>query len=357
MAQTGTYTISPRASQRLDLAKLWFSFMVVFIHANQEGVNLVGGNIVFETPAWLALIKRLGSDIIPRCAVPGFFLIAGVLLFRKPFSWKENMRKKCRSLAVPYLLLNTLWILFYLVCQSLPVVSGFFTQNPIMAWGWLDWLDAYTGFRAGGPMVYHLWFLRDLFLMNLIAPVIGWVTKKAPTASAALVLALYLLRAKTRYFGISIETICFFTLGACLVRWDVHLDSVKKKWPIAITYAVLVIASVVTDTLVVKKLCILTGVVFWPVCTTDFAPGRFLKWLMPFSLDIYLFHQMTMTVFFKLVNKLVYPTPAAQLVEYLGTPFVMFAFCTGLAVLLRRFLPKAYSLLTGNRGRARIPQT
>ena len=136
-----------------------------------------------------------------------------------------------------------------------------------------------------------------------------------------------------------------------------HLDSVKKKWPIAITYAVLVIASVVTDTLVVKKLCILTGVVFWPVCTTDFAPGRFLKWLMPFSLDIYLFHQMTMTVFFKLVNKLVYPTPAAQLVEYLGMPFVMFAFCTGLAVLLRRFLPKAYSLLTGNRGRARIPQT
>ena len=178
MAQTGTYTISPRASQRLDLAKLWFSFMVVFIHANQEGVNLVGGNIVFETPAWLALIKRLGSDIIPRCAVPGFFLIAGVLLFRKPFSWKENMRKKCRSLAVPYLLLNTLWILFYLVCQSLPVVSGFFTQNPIAAWEWLDWLDAYTGFRAGGPMVYHLWFLRDLFLMNLIAPAIGWVTKR-----------------------------------------------------------------------------------------------------------------------------------------------------------------------------------
>ena len=78
---------------------------------------------------------------------------------------------------------------------------------------------------------------------------------------------------------------------------------------------------------------------------------------MPFSLDIYLFHQMTMTVFFKLVNKLVYPTPAAQLVEYLGMPFVMFAFCTGLAVLLRRFLPKTYSLLTGNRGRARIPQT
>ena len=331
--------------------------MVVFIHSNQEGVNLAGGSIVFETPAWLELIKRLGSDIIPRCAVPGFFLISGVLLFRKAFSWKENMAKKCRSLAAPYLLLNTLWILFYLICQSLPVVSGFFTQSRIASWGLLDWLDAYTGFRSGGPMVYHLWFLRDLFLMNLIAPAIGALTKKFPTASAALVLALYLLRAKTRYFGITIEAICFFTLGGCLVSWDVHLDSIKKKWPLAIAYALLVPAALLTDAPVVKKLCILFGVAFWLVCATDLVPGRFLQWLMPFSLDIYLFHQMTMTIFFKLVNKLVYPTPAAQLVEYLGMPFVMFAFCTGLAVLLRKFLPKTYSLLTGNRGRARIPQT
>lgn len=357
MAQTGTYTISLRASQRLNLAKLWFAFMVVFIHSNQEGVNLAGGSIVFETPAWLELIKRLGSDIIPRCAVPGFFLISGVLLFRKRFSWKENMAKKCRSLAAPYLLLNTLWILFYLICQSLPVVSGFFTQSRIASWGLLDWLDAYTGFRSGGPMVYHLWFLRDLFLMNLIAPAIGALTKKFPTASAALVLALYLLRAKTRYFGITIEAICFFTLGGCLVSWDVHLDSIKKKWPLAVAYALLVPAALLTDALIAKKLCILVGVAFWLVCATDFVPGRFLQWLMPFSLDIYLFHQMTMTIFFKLVNKLVYPTPAAQLVEYLGMPFVMFAFCIGLAAILRRFLPKTYGLLTGSRGRARLLQT
>ena len=86
----GTYVISPKASRRLDLAKLWFSFMVVFIHSNQEGVNMAGGSVAFETPGWLELLKRLGSDIIPRCAVPGFFLIAGVLLFRKDFSWMRS---------------------------------------------------------------------------------------------------------------------------------------------------------------------------------------------------------------------------------------------------------------------------
>ena len=78
---------------------------------------------------------------------------------------------------------------------------------------------------------------------------------------------------------------------------------------------------------------------------------------MAFSLDIYLFHQMTMVIFFKLVNKFVMPTPAAQLVEYLGMPFVMFAFCIGLAAFLKRFLPKTYGLLTGNRSRAKLPQT
>ena len=351
-----TYVISPKASRRLNLAKLWFAFMVVFIHSNQEGVNMAGGSVVFETPGWLELIKRLGSDIIPRCAVPGFFLIAGVLLFRKDFSWKENMRKKCRSLAVPYLLLNTLWILFYIICQSIPFTAAFFSQERILDWSLGDWVDAYLGNRSGGPMVYHLWFLRDLFVMNLIAPVIGWLTKKAPKLSAAAVLALYLLP-KTRYLTITTETICFFTLGACLVRWDVHLDSVKKKWSLALVYAALVAAAAVTDNQLVKKLCILVGVAFWLVCATDFAPGRFLQWLMAFSLDIYLFHQMTMVIFFKLVNKFVAPTPAAQLVEYLGMPFVMFAFCIGLAAFLKRFLPKTYGLLTGNRSRAKLPQT
>ena len=48
-----TYVISPKASQRLNLAKLWFAFMVVFIHSNQEGVNMAGGSVVFETPGWL----------------------------------------------------------------------------------------------------------------------------------------------------------------------------------------------------------------------------------------------------------------------------------------------------------------
>lgn len=349
------YVISPKASRRLNLAKLWFSFMVVFIHANQEGVNMAGESIAFVTPGWLVLLKRLGSDIIPRCAVPGFFLIAGVLLFRKDFSWSENMRKKCRTLAVPYLLLNGLWILFYIICQSIPFTAAFFSQTRILDWSLGDWVDAYLGNRSGEPMVYHLWFLRDLFVMNLVAPVIGWMTKKAPRLSAAAVLAVYLLP-KTRYFSITTEAICFFTLGACLVRRDVHLESVKRKWPLGAVYAALVAAAAATDNLIVKKLCILSGVAFWLVCATDFTPGRFLTRLMPFSLDIYLFHQMTMVIFFKLVNRFVTPTPAAQLIEYLGMPFVMFAFCIGLSMFLKRFLPRTYSLLTGNRSRAALPK-
>lgn len=314
---------------------------------------MAGGSVAFETPRWLEMLKLLGSDIIPRCAVPGFFLIAGVLLFWKPFTWKENMRKKCRSLAVPYLLLNTLWILFYILCQSIPATAAFFSKERILDWGPGEWLDGYFGTRSGGPMVYHLWFLRDLFVMNLVAPIIGDLTKKAPKLTAAGVLALYLLP-KTRYLTITTEAICFFTLGACAVRENLHLENIKWKWPLAVLYWALVLAAALTENLLLKKLCTLMGVAFWLVCATDFEPGRFLRWLMPFSLDIYLFHQMTMIIFFKLVNKLVPPTTLAQVAEYLGMPFVMFAFCIGLSLFLRRFLPRTYSLLTGARQKAAV---
>ena len=201
--------------------------------------------------------------------------------------------------------------------------------------------------------MYHLWFLRDLFIMNLLSPVVGWLTKKAPKLTALAVLILYLLP-KTRYLTLTTEAICFFTLCACVVRWDLHLDSVRRKWPLAMVYWALVLATALTKKPLLQKLCVLAGVAFWPVCATDFEPGRFLRWLLPFSLDIYLFHQMTMTVFFKLVNKLVPPTTLAQVLEYLGMPFVMFAFCIGLSLFLRRFLPRTYGLLTGARRKAPV---
>lgn len=90
--------------------------MVLFIHSYTKTVSMNSGTIVLQVPGWLNTLKYVISESISKCAVPGFFVISAVLLYRKEFSWWENLKKKLRTLMIPYLIMNTFWVVFYFVC-------------------------------------------------------------------------------------------------------------------------------------------------------------------------------------------------------------------------------------------------
>ena len=162
------YKITDEESKKISIVKVWFTIMVVFIHSNNK-LNFASGN--FDTPAWLEVLKYFISECISRCAVPGFFLISAILLYKKSFKWKENIKKKIKQIMIPYLIFNTFWILFYVVVQHIPVLSNYFS-NPdtiVADWSIIDWLEAYLGFQDNYPICYPLWFLRALFVLNILA--------------------------------------------------------------------------------------------------------------------------------------------------------------------------------------------
>ena len=83
------YEISREDSSIISSLKAFMAVMVVFIHARYDGINLATGNIVFEQPRWFDITKDILSAGVPCCAVPGFFLIAGVLLYKREFKCKR----------------------------------------------------------------------------------------------------------------------------------------------------------------------------------------------------------------------------------------------------------------------------
>ena len=97
--------------------------------------------MLLEVPQWLWMIKYIISNVISIVAVPGFFIIASILLYRKPFGWKENVKKKIRTLIVPYFILNTMWILIFLICQSIPFLKIYFgrEESLVVNWTWVQW--------------------------------------------------------------------------------------------------------------------------------------------------------------------------------------------------------------------------
>ena len=118
--------ISNSKSERLQLLKAVFTIMILFIHSYAENINLVGGNIIFNSPEWLKYTKIIVSNVISMCSVSGFFFLSAFLLYRKPFLWWNNIIKKGKRLVIPYFIFNTFWIAVIFMAQHIPFLSGFF---------------------------------------------------------------------------------------------------------------------------------------------------------------------------------------------------------------------------------------
>ena len=102
--------------------------MVVYIHSKGTEFHFAGKDVALDVPAWLETFKYLVSSAISSCAVPGFFFMAAIFLYRKPFSWKDNIQKKIHTLVIPYVILNTFWIAFYFCTQHISFLSVFFSK-------------------------------------------------------------------------------------------------------------------------------------------------------------------------------------------------------------------------------------
>lgn len=111
-------------------------------------------------------------------ANPLFFLISGYLFMvtENGLTWRVcagKWRRRLRTWLLPYLLWNTIFLLYYVfvsvVCPSaLGVVPPVGDMRP------LDFLKAYACIRGAGfnsaPIDEPLWFLRNLMLLALLAP-------------------------------------------------------------------------------------------------------------------------------------------------------------------------------------------
>ena len=205
------YEISNEESNCIYIVKLLFIILVVFLHSYTQNINFSDGKVLLELPVWFENVRYAISKVIALCAVPGFFLISSMLLYRKEINWRENILKKCKTLLIPYFVLNTLWIIFYAIAQNISFLQVYFSSNEfnIYNWNFIDYIDAFIGFKTGYPILYTLWFLRDLFIMNVLSVFIKKIIDRFPKIVLALIILLYFSPMKF----LSIDTIVFFILG------------------------------------------------------------------------------------------------------------------------------------------------
>lgn len=183
------------------------------------------------------------SNVFIISGLPVFFFLSGFFAGKRSdevltlCGYGTIMKKKIRTLAVPYICWNLLFIVLYLsVKKFVPRIGQRVASFELdTAWGILDSLLGITK----KPIDVPLWFIRDLFVIFCFVPIIVWLLKRAWWL---LLVGLVFLM----IFPFSIYrnwySLVFFTLGLVAARHSFDLRRLEKwRW---VSIPILVIFSI-----------------------------------------------------------------------------------------------------------------
>ena len=198
-----------------------------------QNIVLANGSGNFLFPEWLRSIQYVLSECIGRAAVPFFFLCSSMLLYSKEFTFSGNIKKKFHTLFVPYFLCISLHILLFLIAQKLPFMAAYFynENNRITEWTWIQWLDAYVGkIQRSAPFCDHLWFIRDLMILNIFALPIKKIVYRIPVISGIFCVLLWITNTAPAF--LDKQAIVFWIAGILAVKYKVGFQKVDEilRW-------------------------------------------------------------------------------------------------------------------------------
>lgn len=348
---------------------------VVLIHSHFDevvinGVDLTkGGNFPVYT-----MSSFLISGIFSAIAVPLFFLISGFLFFHGVITFTgqiylQKLKKRVRSLLIPYLFWNLLVITFFFLSQTfLPgLMSGnnkMICDYSISDWIWAFWntnmINSLNNIDLGAyPICFQFWFIRDLMVVMLFSPVVYLLVKRLRKYA---VLCLGILWGFSWWFdvvGFNSGAFFFFSAGAYFsIYRKSFLTLLKPILPMAvISYGLIVMVELCFKGQVwcsyLHNIGILVGIVLVIALSARFIKTeewRANSFLSDSSFFIYAYHAMPLAFGVKILFKLLQPrTDGMILGLYLLCPAVTILIGLALYYLLQKYFPKVTSVITGGR--------
>jgi surface polysaccharide O-acyltransferase-like enzyme len=354
--------IDENLSKRIHSLRFLLIVFVVFIHNTviDKGVNFSDGTQTFEVPLYVAKIKELAGTF--TCiAVPLFFLISGYLLYIKEPVFLENLKKKCRTILLPYILWAVLVILFLFTAQSFSFTKPYFANLIVREFSPADWTGAFIGhfgkFREPNPfpLVYQFWFIRDLFVLNLLFVIVKKLVDRFPGGVFALFFILW--TGGVNIYIVNTGALFFFTLGYYIVKYNIsykHLDNIKT-----LDMAVMYIIAIITSLFFKKKVTIISavnivaGIMFFIKSSYGFTKGikpyKILSWLEQYAFWVYATHGIAIAVMVKLSVKIMPMNGGWLLVHYFLVTLLCIFTLVGIGMIFKKMFPKIFSVLTGGR--------
>lgn len=289
---------------------------------------------------------------VANCAVPFFFIISGFLFTKGIKRYTDaypKIKKRVSTLLVPYLFWCTVFIL------TVAFIGQFFNlEEDYLALLRKGELVKFVTYCFWTPAAFHLWYVRDLFLIVLLSPLLLMAFIKCPKVSLLLsFLLLGLLKIVPYiswglwwfsiglYYGV-IKREPFFNLnrkvgvvmlfvGLVLTYLSViyNFPTTSDKW-----YSIPII------------LCLIIG--FWRLY--DYLPSlSFGLCFFDFTFIIYCAHIPLLNVLKKVVHPMLFDDLFGCALGFILSPIICIIAIIAIATCLKACTPRFYKLITGGR--------
>lgn len=349
--------LSQKQSNDINLLKGISILLVLFIHA-----NIKDAMPCLDDKTALGMWTQVATRILVDNAVPMFFLVSGFMFFLKPGSIVKKMKKRIRTLLLPYILWCIVGFLIPFVLQEMLGLAHLFSGTSLKKtadFEATDYIKMFWNIRDGAPILSTMWFLRDLIVVIMLTPAIRLLIRIMPRAFPVILICVYLLL-PFHVAGMSSSTLFWFGMGC----WF----AIREKNPFAwIERSDGILLSAVWMPALIA--CIISFYYDWHYetvhdifgmihfvaiykCVSATSMSGIPKWLTAVSTAsffIYAFHEPWMGYVLKVLYKTSHPS---GLTLYIA-PFILVAFATTYSyaayALLKRYAPCLLNLLTGGR--------
>ena len=333
--------ISLYLSEKIKILSLLAIFFVLVIHTKFVSLD---PNMIFNT------FQVILCDYLCRVFQPLFFSISGYLFFigfgGKIANFKEKYKKRVKSLLIPYLLWNILFLFQVFLLNNFPLTHSHINSE-------LDFLYSRDCLRILflDPYAFHLWFVRDLIFIVIFTPIIYYSIKKIGVFFVFFLVTIDLL------FDASIITSMVpFSIGAFWAIFSLDVERRQSNYIIL----VLGIITVGIGTVFVIYNFSVNYYLTWPFLLFlwygyDYLVlikrNKFQKLLnlAKYTFFIYAFHEPSLNIFKRLFLLVPLENNVFLGFAFILTPIFSFIFSIIVACLLNRYLKPFYQVLIGGR--------
>jgi succinoglycan biosynthesis protein ExoH len=316
---------------------------------------MIFGIVVLHTPLYVPIdevgphafdmLKAFFQSAVFRCTVPVLTLVSGYLLFgssavARPLSLISS---KFKTLVIPFLVFNLPLAAIVFVLQLRGPLAVSYQLVPLNL-GTL--LDATLSLTAA-PVNYPLYFLRDLFVLCVLAPVFAILLRRAPLAGLFLVAGFFLLNFDGPLVIRTDMPVTFYLGGLCAV-YKVDMRQLDKyAAPCLGVFLVLCGAVVVFKVKNTTGLRLASPLLVWSAASllvgTRF--GTWLAGMSKYSFFIFLMHAPVLMATWMIYSR--YPAVLPYPVYWMIAPLITTALLVGLYRLSNENIPHLFAWACG----------